>query len=554
MHSPYHRRKAVFTAETRRRGEEETAADNSDPGQAGIQLPNYQITQSPNLLHWVLSFALLTLLSCSKPPDPNTLVMIIEASPANLDPRVGTDGQSERIDSLIFDSLLRKDEHFNIQPWLAERWEVPDPTTYVFHIRHGVRFHDGRPLTAKDVKWTLDSMHDGTVISLKSSAFKLVARVETPDDYTVILHLKEADAPLMWSLTDGALGIVPYGSDKNFNRNPIGSGPFRFVTFDPDSQVVLSRNDNYWAEPAKIERVRFAIVPDATTRALELRKGSADVAASNSLPLDMVNNLRHDHNLTVQQEPGTNLLYVAFNLRDPVLKDVRVRQALAYAIDREPMLHYLFADAGRLADSVLPPQHWAYNGDVAHYPYDPEKAGTLLDAAGYPRGKNGVRIHLTMKTSTEETSRLLAAVVQQQLRKVGIALDIRSFEPTTFYADVVKGMFQVYTLRWLGYSNEDPDIFEYAFYTASFAPRAANRSYYSNPRVDQLIEEGRRTLDQAQRKKIYAEVQSILARELPYIDFWYLDNVLVHSKRVHIAGVGPSGNYDFLTSADLVGR
>jgi peptide/nickel transport system substrate-binding protein len=162
-----------------------------------------------------------------------------------------------------------------------------------------------------------------------------------------------------------------------------------------------------------------------------------------------------------------------------------------------------------------------------------------------------VRFHLTMKTSTEETSRLLAAVLQQQLRNVGIALDIRSFEPTTFYADVVKGLFQMYTLRWLGYSNQDPDIFEYAFYTASFAPKAANRSYYSNPRVDRLIEEGRRTLDPEERRRVYAEVQSILARDLPYIDFWYLDNVVVHTRRVRIARVGVSGNYDFLTSAEL---
>lgn len=498
----------------------------------------------------VLLFASV-LLSCGRPTDPNTLVMIIESSPSNLDPRVGTDGQSERIDSLIFDSLVRKDEHFGIRPWLAERWEIPDPTTYVFHLRRGVRFHDGRPLTARDVKWTLDSIRNGTVLSLKSSAFKLVEGVDAPDDFTVVFHLKEPDAPLLWSLTDGALGVVPYGSDKNFNRNPIGSGPFRFVRFDPDSQVILSRNDDYWAEHAKIERVRFTIVPDSTTRALELRKGSADVAASNSLPLDMVNNLRHDPKLQVQQEPGTNLLYVAFNLRDPILKNVQVRQALAYAIDREPMLHYLFADAGRLADSVLPPEHWAYNGAVAHYPHDPEKANALLDAAGYPRGRDGARFHLTMKTSTEETSRLLAAVLQQQLRNVGIALDIRSFEPTTFYADVVKGLFQMYTLRWLGYSNQDPDIFEYAFYTASFAPKAANRSYYSNPRVDQLIEEGRRTLDPEERKKVYAEVQSILAHDLPYIDFWYLDNVVVHSTRVRIARVGVSGNYDFLTGAEL---
>lgn len=523
----------------------------------GFQLPNSSIPQLPNFLRtsalaWCILFFLLTgILSCSQHLAPRTLVMIIESGPANLDPRIGTDGQSERIYSLIFDSLVRKDEHFNIQPWLAERWEIPDPQTYIFYLRHGIHFHDGHPLTARDVKWTLDSIRDGTVITLKSGAFQLVNKVEAKDDFTVIVHLKEPYAPLLWNLTDGALGVVPYGSGKNFNRSLIGSGPFRFVRFDPDSQVILARNDDYWATHAKIERVRFAIIPDATTRALELRKGSADVSAANSLPLDTIRTLRQDRNLVVQQEPGTNLLYVAFNLRDAILKDVRVRQAIAYAIDREPMLHYLFADAGRLADSILPPQHWAYNGNVDHYLYDPAKANALLDAAGYPRGKDGVRLHLAMKTSTEETSRLLAAVMQQQLRNVGIALDIRSFEFTTFYSDVTKGAFQIYTLRWLGYSNEDPDIFEYAFHSGSFAPKRANRSYYSNPRVDQLIEEGRRTLVQEKRTQIYAEVQSILAHDLPYINFWYLDNVMVHSTKVHIARVGASGNYDFLVDVEL---
>ena len=532
---------------------------------SGVEISrDHRITRSPDhpifrILRvsvspwWILSLLIPALLSCGKVVPPNTLTMIIEFSPANLDPRVGTDAQSERIDGLIFDSLVRKDEHFTIRPWLAESWEIPDPQTYIFHIRHGVQFHDGRPLTARDVKWTLDSVRNGTVITLKSAAFKLVDRVEATDDYTVVLHVKEPDSPLMWSLTDGALGIVPYGSDKNFNRNLIGSGPFKFVRFDPDSQVVLERNDSYWAERPKVERVRFVIVPDATTRALELRKGSADVSASNSLPLDIVKTLRQDNKLQVMQEPGTNLLYVAFNLRDPILKNVQVRQAIAYALNRGPMLHYLFADAGRLADSVLPPEHWAYNGSVNHYPYSVEKAKLLLDAAGYPRGKNGMRFHITMKTSTEETARLIAAVMQQQLRDVGIVLEIRSFEPTTFYADVVKGAFQMYTLRWLGYSNEDPDIFEYAFYTGSFAPKAANRSYYSNARVDQLIEEGRRILDQERRKQIYAEVQSILAHDLPYIDFWYLDNVMVHSRRVRIDHIGPGGNYDFLTTAELKG-
>jgi peptide/nickel transport system substrate-binding protein len=477
--------------------------------------------------------------------------MIIESSPTNLDPRIGTDGQSEFIDELLFDSLVRKDEHFNLRPWLAERWETPDPQTYIFHLRHGVRFHDGRPLTAKDVKWTLDSVRNGTVMTLKTGAFKLVDRVEAPDDFTVIVHQSEPSAPLLWNLSDGALGIVPYGSGKDFNRKPIGSGPFRFVQLDPDSQVIVVRNDDYWSEHAKVAKVRFTVVPDATTRALELRKGSADIAAINSMPPDMVKTLRQQHNLQVVQKPGTNMAYLAFNLRDPLLKDVRVRQALAYAIDRQVMLHYLWSDAGRLADSVLPPQHWAYYGDVAHYPFDPEKANAILDAAGYQRGKDGIRFHLTMKTSTDENTRLMAAVLQQQLRRAGIALDIRSFEFSTFYADVTKGAFQLYSLRWLGYANEDPDIFEYAFYTGSFAPKRANRGYYSNPRVDRLIEQGRQTLDQEKRKSIYAEIQRILAQELPYINFWYLDNVMVHSNRVQNLEISSSGDYDFLRTVEV---
>ncbi|MGH9568395.1 MAG: ABC transporter substrate-binding protein, partial [Candidatus Angelobacter sp.] len=204
-----------------------------------------------------------------------------------------------------------------------------------------------------------------------------------------------------------------------------------------------------------------------------------------------------------------------------------------------------------LADSVLPPQHWAYSGDVAHYPYDPKKANVLLNAAGYPRGKNGIRFHLVMKTSTEETTRLLAAVLQQQLRKVGIALDIRSFEFATFYSDVTKGAFQLYSLRWIG-GNEGPDIFYYAFHSSSFPPKHANRGYYVNAEMDRLIDEGRTTVDQKRRKEIYARVQQILARDLPYIDLWYFDNVVVHSRRIENLQVNPPGNYDFLATVKLV--
>lgn len=486
--------------------------------------------------------------SCSSKPDPNTLVMIIESSPTNLDPRIGIDGRSENIDNLIFDDLLSKGDDLNVAPGLAERWEIPDPLTYIFHLRHGVCFHDGRPLTSRDVKWTFDSLLQGRIRSTKAANYRFVDHIDAPDDFTVIFHMKEADAPLLWNLSDGAIGIVPYGSLDEITQHPIGSGPFKFVSAETDRDVVLERNADYWGEKAKVERVRFAVVPDETTEALELRKGTADVTI-NSLTPDTLVTLERDSNIQVDHQPGTRLAYLAFNLRDPILKDVRVRQAIAYALNCKPMIEYLWDNLAEPARSVLPTQSWAYNGDVQSYPHDPQKAKQLLDSAGYPE-VNGVRFHITMKTSTDPNTRLMVVVMQQQLRDVGIELDIRSFEFATFFSDVQHGAFQMYGLRWIG-GNEDPDIFEYAFHSSKFPPNGANRDYYSNPRVDALIDQARREVDQAKRKALYAEVQTILAQDLPYINLWYLDNVLVHTRRVQNLKLNPSGNYDFLKTAEL---
>ncbi|MFY9560562.1 MAG: ABC transporter substrate-binding protein [Terriglobales bacterium] len=492
---------------------------------------------------------MLPLLSCSQAPDPNTLVMIIESSPTNLDPRVGIDAQSERIDELIFDDLLERDEHLNVTPALAERWEIPDALTYVFHIRHEVKFHDGRPLTSRDVKWTFDSLLQGKIRSTKAAVYRFVDHIDAPDTDTVVFHLKEPSSTFLWNLSDGAIGIVPYGSGDEMTRHPIGSGPFNFVSAETDKEVILQRNDTYWGETPHLARVRFAVVPDATTQALELRKGSADLTINSPMPPDTVLTLERDPSLTVQHGPGTRLAYLAFNLRDPILKDVRVRQAIAYALDRRPMIEYLWRGQAQPARSVLPRQSWAYNEDVPRYDYDPDKARQLLDAAGYP-AVNGVRFHVTMKTSTDENTRLMVAVMQQQLRAVGIALDIRSFEFATFFSDVTHGAFQLYGLRWIG-GNEDPDIFEYAFHSSKFPPNGANRGFYSNARLDALIDQARRETDQNVRKQLYAEVQRILAADLPYINLWFLDNVIVHTKRVRNVTLNPSGNYDFLKTAEV---
>jgi peptide/nickel transport system substrate-binding protein len=515
------------------------APANAQPGAAA---PTWSVLL---LTVWIALLA-----GCSAKPDPNTLVMIIESSPTNLDPRVGQDAQSERIDSLLFDDLLGRDEHLSVQPQLAERWDIPDPLTYVFHLHQGVRFHDGRPLGARDVKWTFDSLLQAKIRSTKAAAYRLVDHIDAPDSSTVVFHLKEPFATLLWNLSDGAIGIVPYGSGEEVATHPVGSGPFRFVSAEQDKEVVIERNPDYWGEKPHLPRVRFAVVPDTTTRALELRKGSADVAIS-ALTGDLVVALAREPNLDVLRGPGTVLSYLALNVRDPVLQDVRVRQALAYAIDRRPIIHYLLRDLARPAYNLLPPESWAYDPDVPHHDYDPERARQLLDQAGYP-AVAGVRFHLTMKTSTEESTRLLAAVLQQQLREVGVALDIRTFEFATFFSDVTRGAYQVHSLRWVG-GNEDPDIFEYVFHSSKFSPHGANRTFYANPRVDVLIEQARGEPDQNARKLLYGEIQQILAEELPYINLWYQDNVMVHSRRVKNLTLNPAGNYDFLKTAELIG-
>lgn len=499
----------------------------------------------------------LSLISCrGRVQDPSTVTMIIESSPNNLDVRQGTDAQSERVGGLIFDALVKKDEHYNLQPWLATSWSRPDPLTWVFHLRDGVRFHDGRPLEAADVAWTIRSMIDGTLITAKSGNFASVDRVETPNRLTVIVHLKRPDAGLLFNMSDGLFGVVPRGAGRDFGLHPVGSGPYRFVSAVQDKEVILARNDAYWggvpAPPAgghRIERVRFQVVPDTITSALELEKGSADLA-SNVVTPDMIHELERVPNLKIESGPNSAVMYITFNVTDPLLRDKRVRQAVACALDRQAIVDAIWRGQARLANTLLPIGHWAAANDdeLAQYPHDVARAERLLDEAGFPAGKDGIRLTLTLKTSTDETTRLLAAVLQQQLRAAGIRLEIRSAEFGTFYSDVTHGAFQLYVLRWIG-SNEDPDIFRYAYASASFPPRGGNRGHYSNPRVDALLTAAASESDQDARKADYIAVQKILVDELPSIPLWYPNNEVIHTLRVEGVKTNSSGTFDFLRDA-----
>jgi peptide/nickel transport system substrate-binding protein len=496
----------------------------------------------------------------SAPRDPHTVVFLIESSPANLDPRVGTDEASEHIDELLFDGLVQRDAQFHFTPALAASWEQPDPRTWVFHLRQGVHFSDGSPLTSRDVVWTIKSMgvagglaggegQDGTVISPKAASYASVDSIEAPDEHTVVFHLKYPDNFLLTNLSTIAIGIVPFGSGRDFWRHPVGTGPFRFVSQRIDQDVVIERNPQSSSVEPKIERVRFTVVPDAITQSLELENGSGDVEV-NSLPMDALPVLSQRGNLVVEDTDGTEIRYLAFNTVDPVLKDARVRQAIAFAINRNLIIRTLERGHARIASSLLPATHWAWTDDVAQYDYDPARAEQLLDQAGYPRGPNGIRLHLTMKTSTDERARLLAAVLQQQLAQVGIALNLRSNEFATFYADVVRGAFQMYSLYWIG-GNEQPDIFSYVFSSARFPPHGANRGRYSNPQLDALLADASESPDTNRRRADYVQAQQILARDLPAINLWYLDTIVVYNKRLTNVVPSPSGRYTFLETATI---
>ncbi len=479
--------------------------------------------------------------------------MALDNSPTNLDPRIGTDAMSERIGGLLFDALVQKDEHFRMQPWLATSWTQPDPLTWIFHLRTDVRFTNGQPLTAGDVAFTINSLVDGSLLTSKAGAFSNVLRAEATDPATAIIHMRHPDASLLFNLSDGLFGVVPRGSGKDFGRHPIGSGPFRFLAATQDKDVLVERNPDYWAGPPHLQRIDFQVIPDAVTVALELEKGSADIA-SNQLTLDMVHALEHRPNLLTETAPGSPVMYLNFNVTRGPLSHSRVRQAIACAIDRQAIVHAVWRDQAHLAETLLPASHWAAAPPQLLYPHDPCPRPRPARLRRLPPDARGIRLHLEMKISTDETTRLLAEILQQQLRDAGIALTLRSSEFGTFYSDVTAGRFEMYALRWIG-SNEDPDIFHYAFGSDRTPPKGGNRGHYFNPHLDQLLASAADTppgpAAEASRRQAFLEVQEILSAELPAIPLWYPNNEIVHTGR--LAHITPriDGSFAFLRDATL---
>ena len=471
----------------------------------------------------------------------------IETSPQSTDPRFATDVYSSRINELVFDSLVRIDSHGQFEPHLAESYERRGGEQIVFRLRHGVRFSNGRKVTARDIKFTFDSILDPASASPKRGSLMHIRSVDAPDDYTVVMT---TDGPYAPALTSAMQEIVPAGTPlpgKSGAVAPPGAGPFRMVSFRRDESVVLERNPYSPAALDSPRTILFKVVPDPTVRALELTEGICDFSENNIQP-EVLPYLSSIQQLEIVKAPGTSYRYLAFNFKDPRLRDIHVRRAIAYAIDRDAIVNSMMLGTARVASGLLSPQNWAYDGDVARYPFDPAKSRELLEEAGYPVGADGMRkLRFIYKTTPEQLR--FATALQAMLKRVGIALDIRSNEFATFYSDVQHGNFDLMSLQWVGFS--DPDHYYLIFDSKMMPPTGMNRGHYSNSEMDRLLDAGRTTLDADERRKIYGHVQQLAADELPYVSLWWDDIVVVMNRDLIGFEPSPSGSMRSLATVRI---
>lgn len=497
-------------------------------------------------LHRRLAVVLLvcTLVSCRSPHHDrpaNSLVVGIEANPAQLDPRYTTDANSVRIGHLIYNALLRSDDKLQLQPELAQSWRRLDERTFEFALRENIFFHDGRPLTAADVKFTFESIRDPANRSPKRAVLEPLQAVEITGTHRILFRLSAPHAPFVEHFT---LGIVPQGSVMG-NRPPPGSGPFKLASMDSGEKVVLQANQNYWQSKPRLDGLVFKVVADAMVRGLEFKQGAIDFM-QNDLEPDMLPWLRNLSGAQVTSHQGTTFQYIGINLTHPLLRQLKVRQALAHAIDRQRIIRHLLKDAAVPANGLISPLNDAYDDGVKVWPYDPARAKELLDEAGL-RDADGdgplMRFRLSYKTTNIDLRRRIAEALKEQLLQVGIELEIRGYEFGTFFSDVKKGNFHLYSLAWVGI--RDPDIQHRIFHSASVPPNGDNRGRYANPEVDRLLDRGRVVTEAGERQRIYGAAQRLIAADLPYVPLWWQKNVIV--QKSHIKGFVPYPDGDLIS-------
>jgi peptide/nickel transport system substrate-binding protein len=498
----------------------------------------------------ILLFFMLLPAGCSSPPraqseNSRQIIVGLEGSPTTLDPRYTTDAYGSRILPLMYNGLLTTDRQGNIVADLALSWKVVNNHTYRFKLHPGIRFSDGSPCTARDVKATIDFMRTANNGCPAYGNFSIIDSIEAPDPMTIVFRLKKPFASFLYALT---CYIVPASRCRRGKQEKAvdipGTGPFQLREFTRGHQIILAANPHCHLASPFLQRICFKIITNDTTRIMALRKGTVDLI-QNAIPPYALKFFQRDSNLRVVSRRGNSYKYLGYNLKDPLVGNLMVRRAISLAIDRRQIIRYILKDQARPAKGILPPEHWAGDPELKPTPFDPQKAARLLNQAGFlPQGPDGVRFSLSYKTSTNQESYEIAQIIKKQLARIGIRVDILRFEWGTFFSDIKKGNFQLYSLKWIGI--QDPDIFYYLFHSSSIPPRGANRGRFSNPEVDRLLDESRTVVDREKRRQLYLRIQRIVAEQEVYTGLWYRNDVVIMKRKLEGFEIYPGGAYTSL--------
>ena len=498
---------------------------------------------------------LLSGVSCRR-AGGDAFVMVLEARPNSLNPMMASDAASDRFRQLMFNTLMRKNEQFDYVGELASNVQTaPDGLSVTFTLHDNVKFHDGKPLTSADVKYTFDALFASK--STKAPSFfetvggarqPFVSSIEAPDPRTVVFRLRRPWLELYANLV--AIPVIPEGTFETQEQKPLGTGAFKFARYDESQQVVdMEANDNYWEGAPNIKHLRVKVILDANTQQAELVAGRVDLAINTALSPDAYVNLAKNPNLQLVQSPGVNVQYIGFNSEQKPVDNARVRQAIAYAIDRESIIKNLLQGQARIAHSILPQESWAYAPEQKTYSYDPAQAKKLLDEANFPDPDgDGPKMRfeqpLSFKISASNSVvRQYVGVMQNALREVGIPVNIETLEDNTLREAQRNGQYQLTAGRWVG-GNQDPiflrDLFTY------LTGGSFNRGRYRNAELDKLLGEAVMTADRAKAKTLYAQAQDMISREVPMFPLWYANNIIVARKNVGNIKVAAGADWTFV--------
>ncbi len=470
---------------------------------------------------------------CTPTPEDPIIRMGLAHSPTNLDPRFATDATSARVNRLLYSRLVDFGTDATPIPALAT-WTQPSPTHYIFRLKNPLpRFHDGSRLTSVDVKATYESILSPQSTSPHRGVLQIIERVEQISDEKISFFLRRTDPLFPSYLVIGILPAKLIAKFHPFHTHPIGTGPFRFLDRPDDTRLRLVRiQDN--------QTVELLRIPDPTVRTLKLLSGEIHLL-QNDLPPELITYLSQQEGIHLQQHRGSNFAYLGFNQLDPIVGQIQVRKAIAHAIDRSQIIHYVFGGRARPAQALFPPDHWAGPQKLAGYSYNPQKAIQFLREAGFDDTHKPTLIY---KTSTDPFRLRLATIIQDQLRKVGIQVIIHSHDWGTFYGDIKSGRFQMYSLAWVGVKS--PDIFRYAFHSESIPPAGANRGRFSSPLADTLILQAEQETNHSEQQALYQTLQAHFLDTLPYVPLWFEDHYALSTTKVRGYRVQSDGNYDGL--------